>query len=111
MKALVLNDDIRETCNRASERKRAIALAGILPSLASRLACHTDENDEEDVAAMNSILILLSSMAVNDELCLTIESGNVLPGIHNLFRRHIPNRVIIVNNYHKTGKTRYFTMN
>ncbi|CAL8087912.1 unnamed protein product [Orchesella dallaii] len=94
IKALILSDDPRVPYNRASERKRYIARTGVLPIVAGHLHQPEYENDE---GALNAMIIFLGSMAISDDMCVHIESGNVLPGILIILRNHFHNKTLIRN--------------
>ncbi|CAL8126053.1 unnamed protein product [Orchesella dallaii] len=94
MKALLLSNDTKTGYNTAPERKRMIAKTKILPSLASKLHHSDYEHDEK---TLNSIVILLATMAINDDLSNQIESGHVVQGIHSILKNHFHSGILVRN--------------
>jgi hypothetical protein len=48
---------------------------------------------EGDEATLNAIVILLGSLAANEDMCIAIETGNVFPPILKIFKKFPQNRV------------------
>jgi len=92
VKALILADDPRVDYNRARERKQLIHRTKVLPAVAGLLS---REEYEEDEDALNAMVVFLGTMAVNENVCLLIESGLVLPGIYSILDRHPQNMTLV----------------
>lgn len=60
---------------------------------------------DDDEVTQNSIVILLGSMAVNEDMCISIESGNVLPSIVRIFKRSTS--LLVAQSQDKSSSTSY----
>jgi len=94
MKALCLTDDPRVVYNRAPERKRVINQTKVLPTVAGLVS---QKDYEKDAGALNAMIVFLGTMAVNEDVCHLIWTGNVLPGLANVFKNHFNNKTLIRN--------------
>jgi len=92
MKAMILSDDSRVAYNRAPERKRIIHLKNVLPVLVGYL--QTFEGDEP---TQNALIVLLGSVSVTENMCISIESGNVFPAISKIFKTVAENKLLTRN--------------